>query len=185
MHLTLILGPMFAGKSTAILTKVRRARSLGWNTLVLTSALDTRYQDAVSEVKTHDQDHVKALGVSSLLTVKAESEYAEARLVIIEEAQFFKDLYEFVLEAVEVDGKDVVVVGLDGDSDRRPFGDVLRLIPLADEVVKLTALCKRCGDGTAALFSALVVGQKTEQICVGGADRYEPLCRRHFLENKS
>lgn len=184
MHLTLILGPMFAGKSSAILAKVRRARILGWNTLVLTSALDTRYQDSVTEVKTHDQEFLKALGVVSLLGVKESVMYSQARLLIIEEAQFFKDLYEFVVHAVEVDGKDVIVVGLDGDSDRRPFGDILRLVPLADEVVKLTALCKRCGDGTAALFSALVVGEKTEQICVGGADRYEPLCRRHYLENQ-
>jgi thymidine kinase len=39
---------------------------------------------------------------------------------------------------VEVYGKHVVVVGLDGDAGRAPFGDVLKLIPLADSVEKKT-----------------------------------------------
>ena len=182
MHLTLILGPMFAGKSSAILARLRRAEVLGWPSLVLTSSLDTRY-DETQAIKTHDQDSAAAVGTSMLMSVKGGAAYKDAKLVIIEEAQFFSDLFDFVVAAVETDGKDVVVVGLDGDSERRPFGDVLRLVPLADEVVRLTALCKQCGDGTAALFSALVQGEKTEQICVGGADRYEPMCRRHFLDN--
>jgi thymidine kinase len=174
---------MFAGKSSAILSRVRRANALDWNVLLLTCSLDTRYSDSGHEVVTHDKESLKAHGIKVLKGVEEWEAYQEAKLVVIEEAQFLPDLFDFVVKAVEVDGKDVVVVGLDGDSDRRPFGDVLRLVPLADEVVRLTALCKRCGDGTAALFSALVKGQKTEQICVGGGDRYEAMCRRHFLLN--
>jgi thymidine kinase len=86
---------------------------------------------------------------------------------------------------VETYKKDVIVVGLDGDSDRRPFGDILSLIPLADSVMKLSALCKRCSDGTEGHFTALVADKegKKEQIYVGGADKYLPMCRRHYLEN--
>ena len=102
---------------------------------------------------------------------------------MIEEAQFFTGLYDFVMNAVENDSKDVIVVGLDGDSDRVPFGEIFDLFPMADEVVRLTALCKRCGDGSAALFTALLGGCKDTQICVGGADLYEAMCRRHYLEN--
>jgi len=173
---------MFAGKSSAILAKKRRADVLGWKTLVVTCEIDTRYSTGC-QIKTHDQLHLDAVGVKMLEGVSRLSAYAEARLIIIEEAQFFGDLYHFVLEAVETDGKEVVVVGLDGDSDRKPFGQILQLIPLADEIQKLTALCKRCGDGSPALFSALVRGEKEGQIHVGGADMYEPMCRRHFLEN--
>lgn len=184
MSLTLILGPMFAGKSSAILQRVRRAEVLGWNHLVITAAIDTRYDISGAKVVTHDHAGVDALGVKVLEGVRERSDYQDARLIVVEEGQFLPDLYEFVVSAVEEDGKEVVVVGLDGDSDRRPFGRILDLIPLADEVVRITSLCKRCGDGTAALFSALVKGVKQGQVHVGGADMYEPMCRKHYLKNK-
>jgi thymidine kinase len=174
---------MFAGKSSTVLQKVRRAEVLGWQHLVITAAIDTRYDLSGAAVVTHDQNRCNALGVKMLEGVQDLPTYKESKLVIIEEGQFIPDLYAFVIRAVEEHGKEVVVVGLDGDSDRKPFGDILRLVPLADELVRLTALCKRCGDGTAALFSALVKGTKESQVCVGGADRYEPMCRKHYLEN--
>jgi thymidine kinase len=184
MSLELIVGPMFAGKSSAILSRVRRARTLDWNVFLVTCAIDTRYDASGCQIITHDKDGLSAIGVKSLEGVRGLKDYIDARLVVIEEAQFFTDLYEFVRVAVEDDKKDLVIVGLDGDSDRKPFGKVLDLIPLCDKVTKLTSLCKRCGDGTPALFSALVHGQKDSQVCVGGADMYEPMCRKHFLTNE-
>ena len=176
---------MFAGKSSAVISRVRRAEAIGWKTFVITSATDTRYDDCASSAKvmTHDKAGIEAFGVNVLKGMFDHPDYVDARLVVVEEGQFFRDLYDFVLTAVERDEKNVVVVGLDGDSDRDPFGDMLRLVPLADEVVRLTSLCKRCGDGTPALFSALVKGTKSEQIFVGGSDMYEAMCRRHYLEN--
>ena len=53
--------------------------------------------------------------------------------------------------------KHVICAGLDGDFNRQPLGDVLRLIPHCDDIVKLKALCKKCGDGTPALFSKRIV----------------------------
>jgi thymidine kinase len=179
---------MFAGKSSAVIAKIRRAEVVGWKTLVLTSSLDNRYENSGTESKimTHDKYGIAAIGVNVLKGIRERADYLSARLVIIEEAQFFPDLYDFVLAAVETDGKDVVVVGLDGDSSRKPFGQILNLVPLADEVIRLTSLCKRCGDGTPALFSCLVNGSaavKKEQVFVGGPDMYEAMCRKHCLEN--
>ena len=122
--------------------------------------------------------------VSVLKGVCERADYIAARLIVIEEGQFFPDLYDFVIHAVEKDGKDVIVVGLDGDSDRKPFGQMLELVPMADEILRLTSLCKRCGDGSPALFSALVRGvSKSAQIFVGANDMYEAMCRKHYLEN--
>jgi thymidine kinase len=186
MSLELIVGPMFAGKSSAILSRVRRARTLDWSCFIVTCAIDTRYDASGASIMTHDKEGVSAFGAKLLSEIKDKSEYKDARLVIIEEGQFFPDLLEFVKHAVDVEKKDVVVVGLDGDSERKKFGQMLDLIPLCDKVTKLTSLCKRCGDGTAAIFSACVKGDKHgQQVCVGGADMYEPMCRKHFLENQS
>ena len=111
-------------------------------------------------------------------------EIIDAKLVIIEEAQFFNDLYDFVLDLVEKQGKDVIVVGLDGDADRKPFGQILELVPLCDKISKLKAFCKLCADGTNALFT-FCKKKKDEQVCVGGEDLYMPLCRRHYLTQSS
>jgi thymidine kinase len=183
MSLEVILGPMFAGKSSEILSRVRKAKVLGWKPLVITNSIDTRYDLSGCQIVTHDKASLQANGVKGLLSVLNWESYKEAQLIIVEEGQFFPDLLEFCKVAVEMDKKDVVVVGLSGDSDRRPFGQILDLIPLTDSIVHLKALCKRCGDGTPALFSALVRGQKTGQVFVGGADSYEPMCRRHYLAN--
>ncbi len=176
---------MFAGKSSAILSRVRRARTLDWSCFIVTCAIDKRYDSSGASIMTHDKEGVSAYGATYLDEVKEHEEYNEARLVVIEEGQFFPDLLDFVKEAVDIEKKDVVVVGLDGDSDRHKFGQILDLIPLCDKVTKITALCKRCGDGTPAIFSACIKGDKNgEQVCVGGADMYEPMCRKHYLENK-
>jgi thymidine kinase len=178
---------MFAGKSSAVLQRIRRAKVIGHKVFIITSILDTRYDLSGAAIKTHDQEGITAtgLGVNDLKQIQTLTSFHQASLIVIEEAQFFNGLYEMVKLIVEVYKKDVIVVGLDGDSDRKPFGDILSLIPLADTVTKLSALCKRCNDGTEGHFTALVAdkGEKTQQIYVGGADKYLPMCRRHYLEN--
>ena len=66
--------------------------------------------------------------------------------------RFFNDLYEFVLKCEEKDKK-VIMSGLDGDSNRKPFGQILNCIPLCDSVVKLTAMDMIDKDGSEAIFS--------------------------------
>jgi thymidine kinase len=78
----------------------------------------------------------------------------------------------------------IVVVGLDGDFHRKPFGKILDCIPLADRVTRLTALCACCRDGTPGLFSFRKVPDEG-QVLIGGADAYTPLCRMCFLKRCS
>jgi thymidine kinase len=180
MSLQIILGPMFAGKSSAILRIVNRYKAIGWPMCCVTFAGDSRYSDE-EFLMNHDAQSIPCKKVVSLLDEFLDTdEFEKAKLIIIDEAQFFPDLKSFVLGAVEDYQKDVVVVGLDGDADRNPFGQILDCIPLADEIHKLKAFCKMCKDGTEALFS-YCQKQKTEQVCVGGAELYMPLCRKHYL----
>ena len=182
MSLSLVIGPMWAGKSSYILSKIRRYKAIGWGIYVITNAIDNRYGHFV--ISNHDNDQFPAVSVRPLLPLRDEQQYKEAKLIILEEAQFFQDLVSFVLKAVEEDGKHVIVVGLDGDSERRPFGDILKLIPYCDTLEKITSLCSDCGDGTPALFSYRSV-ETGEQVSVGAETMYQPLCRKHFLEKKA
>lgn len=41
-------------------------------------------------------------------------------------------------------GKVVIVAALDGTYQRKGFGEILNLVPLAEHIVKLTAVCMNC-----------------------------------------
>ena len=181
MSLELILGPMFAGKTSALQAILRRHRALGIQCMAYKPKLDNR-QGTDDYMYTHDGDKVSACITAELLYHRDSLEYTAAKLIIVEEGQFFPDLYKFVIEAVEIDKKDVVVAGLDGDRFRRPFGEILQLIPIADRLTKLTSLCKLCADGTPALFSYSST-TSTDTVHVGGIESYMPLCRTHYIES--
>jgi len=186
MSLELLIGPMFAGKSSAIQSIVRKHNALGWPIYVITHSLDTRYSSEPAIVN-HDQHTIPAVSCEKLMTLLNTDEYRESRLVIVEEAQFFQDLVPFIHTVVDVDKKNAVVVGLDGDAARRPFGKILDLIPLCDRVTKMTAFCKLCADGTPALFTFDNIHKAESHLGnpqVGGEERYSSLCRTHFLEGQ-
>ena len=64
-------------------------------------------------------------------------------VVGIDEGQFFPDVVEFCDGAANL-GKTVVVAALDGTFERKPFGNIVSLIPLAEKVSKLSAVCVYC-----------------------------------------
>ena len=177
MSLRVIVGPMFAGKTSEIQSVVRRYACLGKSVLVLKPDNDNRYETDIIAIINHDKVEIpaRAVGRRSLMDVLAWPEFAAATAIVVDEAQFFVDcLIPFVRAAVDRAGKHVVVVGLDGDAEQRPFGDV----------EKKTALCRSCGDGTPAIFTrALAV--RDAQVAVGGAEMYEPVCRKHYTSNTS
>ena len=181
MSLELYIGPMFAGKSTEILGIIRRNKCIGRKTVCITHSIDTRYS-TTGQIVSHNKDAAPALATDKLANLFHHPLVREADCIIVEEAQFFADLKAFVLPLVDTLQKHVICVGLDGDSNRAPFGQVLDLVPHADEIHKMKALCTRCADGTAALFTYRAPGAPTTQINVGTAATYEALCREHFLE---
>ena len=188
MSLELLIGPMFAGKSSAIQSIVRRHTAMGWPVFVLTHSMDTRYSSEPAVVN-HDKQSIPAHAIDKLMPMLLHSEYSLSKLVIVEEAQFFADLIPFVIHAVDVDNKHVVVVGLDGDAERRPFGKVLDLIPHADRVTKMTSFCRYCKNASPALFTFAYSSDAEASAaagtpCIGADERYVPVCRSHYLACK-
>jgi thymidine kinase len=153
---------------------------LGVPILVVKHSADQRY-NGENEVVTHDGRRIPCVAVESLDDVFLDN----YQVVIVDEAQFFGRLVPFCEYAVDTLRKNVFLVGLDGDSNRRPFGEILQCIPLADRIERLTALCHRCANGTPGLFSFRLSGPDDQQVLVGGSERYESLCRECYLEKVS
>jgi thymidine kinase len=114
-------------------------------------------------VKTHDGVEASALKCNVLpVSVDADT-------VLVDEAQFFESL-----DCVETLAPNVVVAGLSGDYRRKPFGRILELIPLADKVTFLTAVCD-CG--APAPFTKRVSDEKS---LISVQSSYVPKCGSCF-----
>jgi thymidine kinase len=109
----------------------------------------------------------------------------EYKVIAIDEGQFFTDLHKYVTAWADQLDVHIVVAGLDGDAERRPFGDMLRLIPHAEEVERLNAYCSVCSDGTVAIYSRMLSirpSYSESQVVIGAAELYQPVCRKHYLQ---
>ena len=155
LHLT--LGCMYSGKTTALIQQA----SLGG----LVIDYDTNLTRGV--VHNHDEVSIPCVTTTSLSTV----DVTLASILLINEAQFFPDLVPFVKDMMDK-GKTVYVYGLDGDFKQKEFGDILRLIPLADTYTKLYAICEGCSEK--ASFSKRL---SSNTIQYGPHDSYIPVCR--------
>ena len=173
---------MFAQKTTELLRRVRRYKSIGYRVLLVNYIADTRYGSNC--IASHDKDIEKAVCVSLLKEVADLVQSGDYDVVAIDEGQFFLDLFYQVTLWADTLPVHIVVAGLDGTSDRTPFGDMLRLIPHAEEVERLSAFCAICRDGTVATYSKYTstLEKDASGVAIGGAEMYRPVCRRHFLQ---
>jgi thymidine kinase len=177
-RLDIIIGPMFAGKSTELIKIIRKLNVLDKKYISVKPIIDKRYSE--KQIVSHNNDRVTCSCFDSINDFISDINVNNLDTIFIEEGQFFPDLKNGVLRLVEDFDCNVVIVGLDGDYNRNKFGQILDLIPYSDSCKKITALCKRCNDGTPAIFSHRN-NNSTKQIDVGVAD-YESLCRKHYLE---
>ncbi len=172
--LEVISGPMFAGKTTKLLERVEKANG---NAVLFKPSFDTRY--GISEVKTHNGKGAEAISVcneSELVADNADS------IIFIDEIQFFEkpnfngDLVECVKSLVDA-GHKVICSGLDKTWQDKDFNITKQLADIADTVTKLTAECSVCGKPATKSFKCNGNGSEVE---LGGADKYEPRCGKHF-----
>jgi thymidine kinase len=169
----IIIGSMFSGKSTELLRRCRTYCSIRKKILLINHSLDSRCKN---ELKTHDNTTMDAIKSDSLLSVTVDS---NVDVIAIDEAQFFHDLYDFI--TVHENKKIVILIaGLDGDSNRETFGEILKCIPLCNKVTKLSALCSICCNGTEASFSKRLTSN-SNKVCIGAISEYLAVCRKHYF----
>lgn len=170
MSLTIFIGCMFSGKSTALVHHASRHRAVGKSVLLINHCFDSRCSD--KEVKTHDGACSVAIKASKLSDVDVDGH----DIIGIDEGQFFPDLEEVVKRWINED-RNVAVAGLSGDFMGRPFPNMSNILPHADNVVFKKALCMECGEP--AIFSKRII-ESDDVLLVGGKSAYRAVCRKHF-----
>lgn len=173
-RIDLILGPMFAGKTTELMRRVKRDIHARRKCFVIKYSGDKRYSD--TNVANHDQMVLKAMAMVDHLE-DVGNLWESYDVIAIDEGQFFPDLVSFCTMVADK-GKTVYVSALDGDYQRKPFGKVCELIPHCEHVDKLAAVCMMCHQHEGNFTRRTVSSDKQELI--GGADMYVAACRKCY-----
>jgi len=175
--LTLILGPMFSGKSTRLINYARKFKIINKKLLIFKHIIDNRYD--TNFICSHNLDKEPCICIDDINLIFDHPDYKLSNIIIIEEAQFFPILLKPIKQMVDIDNKIVIISGLNGDSNRNNFGDIYNLIPFCDNIEFCSSLCKICSNGTPAIFSKKIT-LNTDQILVGANDSYIAVCRYHY-----
>ena len=160
-YLELIIGPMFSGKTSKLLDIYKQCKFCNMRVIIVNHEIDKRYHDTM--VSSHDKVLAPCIQSAHLSDIKDDL-IAKYDVILINEGQFFGELYSVVLELLQ-NKKKIYICGLDGDFSRKKFGYILDLIPMCDKITKLSSLCSKCNS--------------KDQTMVG-SDSYIPVCRKCY-----
>lgn len=186
-HLTIYAGPMMSGKTTALIAELQDSLEEGHKALVIKPAIDNRFSE--EDVVSHDgvslQKHTGHF-VHKIQTNDFPSKelLANVSVLLVDEIQFFGSHFSEKIQEVLLAGIDVIAVGLDLDSEGKPFGIMPELFSIANSVFKLVGICSVCGEVTATRTFRKLSASSTEQVLIGGAETYEPRCLTHWVQGQ-
>lgn len=174
--ITLICGPMYSGKSTALLQKMERYKYAKKKVLFIKPVKDTR-------------GYVTHGGVDDVNTDTREvSEWNEQTLkyvdgfdaVFVDEYFMIKNNTELCKYVVDKN-IDVFFGGLLATSENKIMQEAQEIAPYCDDIIKLNGVCVECGSqfGNYSLREA----DKTDEISVGDKE-YKCVCMKCYKKIK-
>jgi thymidine kinase len=183
-NITLIIGPMYSGKSTELLRYYNRSKIAEKRCVLIKHISDTRYDN--ENICTHDNKKIKADIKCHDLMKDVYEKINNYDNIFIDEGQFYdKNIKEFC-EKVADKNKNIYISGLNGDFCKEIFKNIALLIPIADEIIKLNSICMNCKNKVAS-FTYLKrekinrnIGVNN-RILVGGKEYYLSVCRQCYI----
>jgi thymidine kinase len=169
-----VCGPMFSGKTSELIRRVERAQIAKQRVQIFKPCIDIRYNK--EDVVSHTSRTVKAEPVENAVDILIRLKDS-TRVVAIDEVQFFDDAITTVVVKLAARGYRVICAGLDLDYRAQPFGPMPSLLAVADEVMKIHAICTICG-ASASRTQRLI--KSKAQVLLGETDAYEARCRAHY-----
>lgn len=187
MSLTLVISPMFSGKTSFLLSKIVGLSKLGFKTVYVNHSIDNRNKD--SDISCHNKLIENGLTNCSFDILKSsdlrEISSMDKDYYFIDEFQFFnQNAVPIVLNLVSR-GKHVFIAALKGDYKNEEFGYTLKLVPHADNIHVLKSLCVECAkegkciDAPFTKYTKITKESDRNQVEVGSDELYIPVCRNH------
>lgn len=173
-QIEVVCGPMFSGKTEELIRRVRRAHIARVKVQIFKPKIDTRYHE--TKVVSHSAQSIDSLAVENpidILDLLKDS----TRIVAIDEVQFFDESVVDIVKRLANRGYRVICAGLDLDYMAKPFGPMPGLLAIADDVLKVKAICTVCGS-PASRTQRIIASE--EQVLLGEKGEYEARCRSHY-----
>lgn len=174
-----ICGGMFAGKTEELIRIQTRAEYANLRVRCYKPTIDNRYSD--KHIISHKGSQIPTKPIDTPQQILQDYEKEHIDIIIIDEGQFMDNSIINISQELADKGCDVIIAGLDMDFKRNPFGPMPQLMAIADEIIKLKAICQKCG--AEALYSHRLINQE-DKILLGGKNTYIALCRTCYLNAK-
>jgi thymidine kinase len=171
----IICGSMFSGKTEELLRRVKRAQIARQKVQVFKPSIDDRY--SVDHVQSHDANRVPSRPIEKARDILRFLD-DNTRVVGVDEAQFFDENIVDVVQKLANRGLHVIVAGLDMDYKGLPFGPMPKLMAIAEDVTKLSAVCVVCGQAASRTQKISgPISTRANPVAVGAKEMYEARCR--------
>ena len=144
-HIELITGTMYAGKTSELIRRLNRFRYANYKVMMFT--LDGRFD---KQTKSHDGISIKSYFIEpgdrrSPNSVRETIKQLNPDVVAFDEIQFLDPSYVPFFKELALEGKKVIVAGLEQDFRCGPFETTTLAFLEAEFVKKLNAVCS-CGN---------------------------------------
>ena len=177
--LTTIAGPMYAGKTSAILQQILWIKHCNNSVLVLKPNLDNRYSEEFIETHNRLKFPCYAMQDWDDALDKYNFKAYNYNTVFIDKVQFLDTAKTLDnINKMLFDGVNVVAAGLDQDSRGEPFETTAMLLALSDDIQKIKAICTVCGKSATKTQRSEEASDK--RVEVGSVGLYEPRCLEHW-----
>ncbi|REE01691.1 thymidine kinase [Marinoscillum furvescens] len=170
-----ICGSMFSGKTEELIRRLNRALIAQQKVEIYKPRVDKRYSK--EKVVSHNQNAIESIPVNFANDILLRAGHCD--VVGVDEAQFFDPEIIHVCNQLAIQGKRVIVAGLDMDFMGVPFEPMDKLMATAEYITKVHAICMDCGN-IASYSYRRTKSKKT--VVLGEKDIYEALCRKCFYE---
>ncbi|MBU3021724.1 thymidine kinase [Aestuariibacter sp. A3R04] len=178
---------MNAGKSTSLLQSAYNYRERGMHVSIFTAAIDDRYEVGKVTSRIGLQAEATLYTNDDNLFKQVFNSHRQKPLdcVFIDEAQFLtKAQVKQLVEIVDELDIPVLAYGLRTDFLGEAFVGSHYLMAWADKLTELKTVC-HCGRKATFVVRMDEQGQAVtagDQVEIGGNDRYESMCRKHFKQ---
>ena len=179
---------MNAGKSTSLLQSAYNYKERGMTPFILSAAIDNRYSvgKVTSRIGLEAEAHLfhKDDDLFKILTDQNHKNSIDC--VLIDESQFLsREQVQQLAQAVDQLNFPVLCYGIRTDFRGELFPGSKHLLAWADNLIELKTIC-HCGSKATMVVRIDEHGNVIEdgdQVVIGGNDRYQSMCRKHFAEH--
>ena len=163
-------GPMWSGKTTRLTAAVERHRIRRTEVLCFKPEIDGRY--ASSSIVTHSGSKMDAIPVNNGEQIVYNVNERSPGVIAVDEAFMIEGCADALIEVFKK-GVSVYVSSIELSANLKSFPEIEKMMPFATRVEKCTAVCVSCAEDAALTHRRV---PSLEEISVGGADSYEPMC---------